>query len=353
VDEDGTGAVVIIDEVKVTVVKGNLTAHRPLTEGPTYGHPFIKHAVSDVQEESPFGVGIRLNRDDDDGNFTEDRWDSGKSEENDLIEVAIDIDPVPGIVYKLRVPMYYNIWETYLKTGEIIGSGDCTVTLSSGIKEVWVECCLPSSGDLELLANDVVIDKIHFYPFKSIVALFCGENGNPTDPTTPAPSTSFFADIAVRLYDEGYDVHMYEEPDIHDSPLIDHFAFWEIKRGFDQRGVDNVALLGYSHGGGTVYIVSKDFDDDSTSFNLGFAAYVDAIEQPLLNSSSETRMPIGCSYLVNFYQTSGMIHGGPVLGASQEIDVTNPPTSHNHFTIPCDPEIHNYIIHHLTGVVPK
>ena len=101
----------------------------------------------------------------------------------------------------------------------------------------------------------------------------------------------------------GYDVHVWD--DGHDmvtwyndcDPWGEGYAFNEIVNAINHRGVVEVGIVGYSHGGGSVYNLSKrieydgqttmwygqnythdkSFMDDKT-FTIAFTSYIDAIE---------------------------------------------------------------------------
>lgn len=87
------------------------------------------------------------------------------------------------------------------------------LTFSTTPMTVWVENPSGGSADLELIARsgttDVCSDKVHFYPFSSVVVLFEGEFGVPSDPPGGGIST-----LALAAYTNGYDVHVYDEPDL-------------------------------------------------------------------------------------------------------------------------------------------
>ncbi len=118
-------------------------------------------------------------------------------------------------------------------------------------------------------------------------------------------------------------------------------AFDELCAAINLRGQTNVALVGHSHGGGSVYHLSRRmaFDGqynaevDTTfsnritqNYNLVFTSYIDAVKNnSTATTSSEDRLPIGTAYHLNQYQTVPYIYqlyqwslfnGTYVVGAS-------------------------------------
>lgn len=99
-------------------------------------------------------------------------------------------------------------------------------------------------------------------------------------------------------------------------------AYDEIVHAVNHRGVTQVALLGYSHGGGTVYHVAWRLDNDYAAsdgstivepYELVFASYLDAVRNNYFaDIYSETRRPPGTTFFLNQYQTNTWLRGGPV-----------------------------------------
>jgi hypothetical protein len=321
----------------------NITAYRPTTELPAYGNPFQRHEVPDDLEESP-GAGIRVNGD------TE-----SSANENDLIEVQLDVAPFPipsGLTYILkRNNSNIRVWDSQTMGSALLDSGtEATITTSSSPMSVWVENPSGGSADLELIARsgttDVCSDKIHFYPCSSVVVLFEGEFGAPSDPPGSGIST-----LALAAYTNGYDVHVYAEPDLFETPNTEEAAFAEIDSAVENRGVTAVAIIGYSHGGGSTYNVSVRLDADATAFNLAFTAYIDAISQPLANITAENRRPVGSTFHVNYHQVAQMndaplfLDGAPSTpaGAGFEDNVDDPTITESHTTIDDAPVVQDGI----------
>jgi hypothetical protein len=106
-------------------------------------------------------------------------------------------------------------------------------------------------------------------------------------------------------------------------------ALNEIANAINNRGVTKIALLGYSHGGGTVYNLSKRLYYDGTnciwygdvitfsdiihnSYELIYTSYIDAIRNDKWSRMlPEINRPIDTSYHVNQYQQNTSY---PILG---------------------------------------
>ena len=342
------------DEAKYTVIRVGMSAYRPTTEGPAYGNPFAKHEVPDDLEESP-GAGIRVNKDDDNNNSTADRDDTTVNNENDLIEVVLNaVPPAPSSGFKYilkRSAGNIKVWNSQTKGAAWLDANDeTTLTFSTTPMTVWVENPNGGSADLELIARsgttDVCSDKVHFYPFSSVVVLFEGEFGVPSDPPGGGIST-----LALAAYTNGYDVHVYDEPDLFETPNTEDAAFAEIDSAVENRGVTAVAIIGYSHGGGSTYNVSVRLDADATAFNLAFTAYIDAISQPLANMTAENRRPVRSAFHVNYYQVAQgndfplYLDGTPSVpaGAGFEDNVDDPTITESHTTIDDAPVVQDGI----------
>ncbi len=63
-------------------------------------------------------------------------------------------------------------------------------------------------------------------------------------------------------------------------------AHYEVREAIDKRGVTDVALVGYSHGGGTVWLEANLLTNGSHGiskpFSIVFTGFIDAISQKYL-----------------------------------------------------------------------
>jgi len=341
----------------VNVIKLGMTAYRPITEGTNYGNPFQRQAIPENTEETP-GAGIRVNGDDDNTSGISDRNETTVNNENDLIEIVLNVDPpvLPGFKYVLkRSRSNLKVWTSRTKETILLDTAETNLTFASTQMIVWAEC-ITNAGtvDLELQArNDsntvVCTDKVHLYPFTSITIVFGGETQNPIDPV-PAGNLGVFR-IATNLYANGFDAYMYSEPD-GSSPNTEDFAFNGITNAFRNRSVTRIAIIGYSHGGGSTWALANRLVNDGTATNIVFTAYIDAVAQPLVNTTEENRRPPSSQYHVNYYQENGLFElgGGPINppGANYECDVNTNTwgTALQHGTIDDSPEV-------LSGVLTR
>ena len=316
-------------EYKIGVLSVGITAYRPTTELPAYGNPFQRYEVPDDLEESP-GAGIRVNGD-----------IESSSNENDLIEVQLNIAPFP-IPSSLTCVLKRNnsnikVWDTQTMGTALLGSNhETNLNFSSHSKTVWVECPTGGVADLTFEArttNGTVIcsDKVHFYPFSSIITVFGGRTQVPNDP--PDANEGVFL-VALDLYTNGFDVHAYDEKTL--ATDGSGIAYTEVTNAIATRGVSSVGVFGYSYGGDATHDLSRRLDENRAkigAFTIAYSAYVDAIARPFW--ASQTGRPQGAVYHANYYQTRDTPHGGPTdpPGANLSVNVqTNwdPLVTHAH-----------------------
>ena len=343
----------IVGAEQTGVLSVGMTAYRPQTETAGYGSPFQRTAVPDEAKESP-GVGIRINGDDDNNNGVSDNNDTTVNNENDLIEVELHGEPPStpgGVIYTLkRSSSNIKVWDSSTKgTALLDANNETNLPFSTTPITVWVENHSGGVSDLELQVKAdsgpiLCSDKIRFSPFTSIVIALGGENQVPTD---PADSNFGVFGLAINLYQQGYDVHMYDEDNVGNNGA--GAVYNEIVRAVQKRNVSQVAIYGYSHGGGSTYdLAERLYNNRSTIgvFTVPFTAYIDAIENDSdFDTDQERRRPLGTAYHVNYYQEGtmgdGWLDGGPILppGADYEINVDHPIPRHTHFSIDDDPEV--------------
>ncbi|MCP4247582.1 MAG: hypothetical protein GY778_11085 [bacterium] len=291
-----------------------MTAYRP-QHGGGYA-PFVRTAVADADEESPtVGPGIRLNH----------PGDVDPSGEDDLIEVVVNIAMAGAQVAVRRSDAALAVWTTRDRQAgtEIAFVNDQTGALPFGPSDtdltVWVEWATATHGiadlRLEPLASNVAKDTLVFHTFESIVAALGGEGQVPSDPADPEAGTFV---VATHLYGLGYDVHMFDE----DSVGADGSGavFEEVADAIQNRGVGEVAIFGYSHGGGSTYDLADLLDINRPTlgvFDIRFTSYVDSVSNNSdIDVGQELRRPPATDYHLNHYQhgTFGdfWLDGGPV-----------------------------------------
>jgi hypothetical protein len=326
------------------MLKHNLLGwgYRPQTEGPGYGSPFARTYVPSWEKESP-GVGIRRNGNDDNGNGLRDfnAADSGIQEENDLIEAELQWQPssTPGVKFYLeRSSQNINVWGARNKTdGRLVSGKPENVFEVDSSRSFWVEWATmeptETQASLELSAWDAVHNKsnvvgtVSFYPFTSVVIVLGGEFQVPADHVLEPGNHGMFR-IGIAEYRNGYDVHMYDE-DVVDPFDGEGLAYDEVVRAVQWRGVVQVAIMGYSRGGGATYQLAErlhrntvpgDLTDITNLFAVPYTAYIDAITS--YTAGAENRRPLLSAFHCNQYQTNLPLRGGP-SGGNDDMDRTN------------------------------
>ena len=305
---------------------------------PQFGAPgaesFQRRAVPD-EDEDVYGVGIRLNGDDDDADGAADLGDPMVAGENDLIEVVVsanDPDEAVATLALVRTSDALRVWTQAYKDESILEDEDATLLdLGDGSVSIWVELVEMENAALHLVAlasdGETVLaqDTLVFRPFNSIVMAFDGEFLTPTDP--PTGINNGIADMSIVLHTLGWDAYMYDE-DVVDAAGAGA-AYDEIVSAVQERGVTEVALFGFSHGGGSVHdLLAKLEADGITGFTVPFTGYIDGISNASdLTTAAETRLPPGTEYHVNFYQrnifTPLWIWGTSVEGSDVDVNVNN------------------------------
>ncbi len=319
-----------------------MAVYRPQTP------PFQRYKVPDGQKVNP-GAGIRV-----DG-------DGGTNR----IEVTLSVGsaPAPGSVkyFLKRSNGSIKVWTGNTNGVAILDAQDeQEIDFTNTAQTVWVENVASGTADLELqtrTTNDnavVASDKIHFYSFTSIVIVLGGRTQVPSDPATPAlpnPHHPGIFDIGHDLYLNGYDVHMYNQADT-------NVAYQEVQNATNYRNVDNVAMMGYSYGGGATFSLAA-----VLGRTLAFTAYIDAVINPFpgipcFTDGAETNWPAGSVYHVNYNQSPHSMSGGQfclggeacVRPASYEVNLGGSVT---HYTIDDSAIVHNGIEQRLqTNVLP-
>jgi hypothetical protein len=325
-----------------------MTGFRPQSEA--YGVPLQRTAVPHDQQVSP-GVGIRINGDDDDGNGVADFDDPAVAGENDLIEVVLMVSPPvapEGLEYVLaRISGEPRVWEQSTKTAELLGAGDSVVLdFASGPRTVWVEKTTGGSAELALQARRigdqavVAADTMQFYSFTSVVIALGGEGQVPADPPLEPDNHGTFQ-VAITLYQRGYDVHMYDEDVVVGNGA--GAAYDEVVSAVRDRGVSSIAIYGYSHGGGSTNDLAARLVDNAGTigaFSIDFTAYVDGIDNDSdIDIGTETELPPSTRYHANYYENPGCgifeLCGGPISGADFDLNVNTTAwgATLGHFTI--------------------
>ena len=307
-------------ELRFTVVDGDVQAFRP-QHGSGYA-PLPRRAVAEADEEDPdFGPGIRINQ----------PGELDPAGEDDLIEILVDVVPV-GAPFRLRRDTSaVRLWNTRNRAAgtEILFSNDVTPALTAGgRRKLWVEWAAPVHGLGSLkLEPDVTgspggsngsLDRLLFHTFQGIVIALGGEGQVPSVPVDPNHG-SFL--VGVEAYESGFDVFLYDEDNVSASGA--GAVYDEVETAIDVRRVSDVAVFGYSHGGGSTYDLSDRLDANRATlgpFVIPFTSYVDSVENDSnFDVDMELRLPPSTQLHVNHYQRGSFIDafldGGPVPGS--------------------------------------
>jgi cysteine-rich repeat protein len=340
-----------------------IVAYRPQTEA--YGAPFQRRAVPVSENVTP-GVGARINGDDDNGNGVADMFETGVANENDLIELTLQANPIvppAGYEYVLRRsdPGVY-VYVDSSKTNPLLDFNDeLPIGFGASTRPVWVERRTAGTSTIELIARPigggptVASAPVQVFAFTSIVIALGGENQTPSDP--PDPNHGMF-NIASTLYGMGYDVHMYDEDNVGSSGA--GAVYDEVVRAVSLRGIGIVSIFGYSHGGGSTHDLADRLNNNRGSigtFTFPYTAYVDGIRNSSdIDVTSETRLPPATQYHVNYYQRNDtFIRGNSVPGADVDVNVTNTPwgSSLVHGSIDDAPTVRDGVLQPLLARIPR
>jgi len=206
---------------------------------------------------------------------------------------------------------------------------------------LWIEAAEPGASVLTLEVRDedtddvLASDSIRFFTFSSTVIELTGEDltgagwGHGTTP------------IAEALYTQGYDAHLMSENAV--SYNGSGGAYDEALSAVDERDASEIALIGYSHGGGSVHDLAQRLMNQPPAggFSVPFTGYIDAIEQgdSLVTEDAgtdpETRLPPGTQFHINLWQPIPTtlidyvigdiaVNGAPVPGSAIDLNVNAP-----------------------------
>lgn len=353
-----------------------LTAYRP-QHGTGY-HPFARTAVPEAFEEHrALGPGIRVNR-------------AGERDlvvEDDLIELVVTRSSVDATLALERSDTSLSVWTTRRKLPqtEVVFTNNRSTPLAFGeahLITLWVEWTgvAPAFPTLSLLAleSDVVDidDRIVFHAFTGLVVALGGEG---QEPDYPVPIDDGTYRVATTLYERGWDVLMRNEDEVDSQG--GGLVYDEVVNAIQNRYVLELAVFGYSHGGGSTYDLCERLAGTAqlNRFSVSFTAYIDgikngssnALEKLLerlgvdLNNDPETRRPPASDFHLNFYQNGssadGFLDGGPVArsipplaGLDLNIDESvNWNMTANHFDIDDLDRVHDFIRTELTARVSR
>jgi hypothetical protein len=339
----GTPGRVTIINAAASTTRGDLIAYEPLTS----------HLKSNSIRDTPgvnTSVSIRRNSDDDNENGIPDLAtnETNVANENDLITIAVQFSiPIANVVQNgwtiefRRSNEAIQLWQTSNKTVPFFAAGADRVAATpqapgnlAYLDVEWKSTdAAVTSSNLELWVTapnqEVFVDRLTFKPSKSAVIIFNGEGqtagsiGNPNNGTPPDGTTV----IAQILRSQGYDTYIFDEDDVgYDSPFtwVQHafadvitpdyapgngpaapFASYNEIVNAVKRGITDIAIIGYSHGGGAEYVLSEVIHhavaNGLLNVNLAFTAYIDAVAKQ--SALAEKRRPVDSDFHLNLWQS--------------------------------------------------
>ena len=371
------GGPVASDAVLLTVVDGDLSAHRQQT--PVFRDYIIPPDVEDVE-----AIGIRINGDDDDGDGVADGMQrTAVPGEDDLMQLdTVVLSGGPGVEWVIeRSNTNVSIWGSPDRTDPILETrlghpsneappNDALIfnddNVSRQSPQLWVESPKLPGGVSTIsiyarAANTgmgrVVADTVSYKPFESIAITWMGELAVPNDPADQNDdgNKDGIMEWAIDQYHDGYDIYAFDESDYYDWEFdCLEPSYEEIKSAINLRGVTDVALMGYSHGGGVAYHMGwhltatestyRDTDGSiirvprepapgiEKPFEIVFTGYIDAVRQDgwwPTSWQAETRLPPGSQYHINQYQNLFALPTFWIGGAPTVNQTETPAIIHN------------------------
>jgi hypothetical protein len=328
---------------KVTVVYVLLECYTPATN-------HIASRLISFSNARANKVGIRFNGDYDNGGTARDRAISVViPNENDLIRTDVTIVPslsssvvnneLEYVIKKGSSNVFF--WTSSQKGGMPYSIPESGKSIVSG-GTLWAEwssnphgtCTFSIEAIEKKSGNTIMKDEITYRTFTSVTCAFVGEFQTAGNATV-SPGIN---DWVIGELSSGYDVHVWD--DGHDWFSWDEADEWgrgpaydELVNAANNRGVDKIALVGYSHGGGTVYHVAWRIDKNNKNSKgmnfmaplpkLVFTSYVDAVSNSnFFNFFEEYRRPPGSIFHYNQYQHNKFPYGG-LSSADIEVDHTS------------------------------
>ena len=298
------------------------------------------------------GVGIRRNNDHDcstgDNPPPDSVISSANTNEDDLIRVSVNIDSsIPGLTYSVqRSSSALKFWKSYSKSGGEYDFTNNEFTLSQD-SDLWTEYTTAGSDNYTLTlvvqetASGMILttQSMSFRPFNSITCAFVGEFQTPGDDFSESGINSW----VVAQLKSGYDIYVWDDgfdetsdPDYVPDCASDGSgrAFAEIVNAVENRGITQVAIVGFSRGGGSVYNLSYALSqvvwsgEGRNPYIFVFTSYIDAVlNEFVTNTVPEIRRPMNSLFHLNQYQLNGAWFGPLFLNIHG--DVTSGGTSIN------------------------
>jgi hypothetical protein len=177
--------------------------------------------------------------------------------------------------------------------------------------------------------------------------------GDPNDPMRPAPGGGLWS-LRAELIERGFhpdNIAMFAEDEgdcmLDGTRALTHVIMQIIVdvQNAGNRPVD-LAMVGYSHGGGLVYEVSRQLPDPGWHlrgrYNFSFAGYIDAVDRP--GPFAETHRPVGAGFHMNYYQSrpnADLFTGGFIADADVNHDFDAIQDTETHTSIDDEQVVHD------------
>jgi len=324
----------------------NLQAYRPVT-------PFINSLafpVSEADETSTSrGAGVRVNGDDDNANGQADYFDLSPltTADNDLIRVDVFGE---GESFVLTWTGSLAVWTTPFKDAAIINGSDVFNGQSIWVEYISQTHTVGADTHLDLTTRAGTFsatDTVVIHSFQSVVIAIAGNTQEQTQ--FGDPNVGVYT-IAGSLYNQGYDVQIYAHGQVSKTNGKGK-VYDDTVTGILKRNVNNVAIIGYSWGGGATYNLSNALKNTPTlapaGYRLVYTAYIDAIKQGAI--TAETRKPVGTLYHDNIFQRKDSIPRGNTVSGAVNLNVTTTTWGKllRHVTVDDHPTVHQILIDNL------
>jgi len=295
----------------------NLTAFRPVTEYIDYSRYPVAEAVETSVTNGP---GIRINGDDDNLNGRADSLDTTATiAENDLVRVNV---AGSGGTAAVSWTGSLAVWNSRTKTARITNGAAVVNGQQLWVEYVGLSHTAGSGTTLNLTVTSggtVATDQVVFHTFQSDVLAI---GGNSQDPRNFGdPQLGIFT-IGGTLYQQGYDVHLYSHNQIQANGQ--GAAYTEAVNAILKRKVTNLAVLGYSWGGGATYELATGLQANTAltgRYALKYTAYVDGIRHNALGA--DQRLPPRTLFHDNVFQRKDWLLKGNTIVGANNLNVTN------------------------------
>lgn len=335
-------------EAKLVIPTGNMTV---FTTTPSSGgiSPYqFEFPLADSQEDSddpdadtslPLGGRIAINRDDDNGDGIEDAdQDSFTTSDFDLVRIDIEsVFPNPTLLgapdgFEVRLKTTtpdLKVWDARSKSTpplnhEIIEDGVYALDplhypATMQYYAEWVGSEHGTSA-VELYMHyenadgevqEVLLDRVSFRTLDTRVIILGGEGQDPVYPFEDNHGV-FVAAADLHRPTNKYDVWVYDEDAVgNDMSNLQGKALDDTREAITGNKIVNLVLIGYSHGGGSVYKMTEYLRnrmpaDPAPFFLIQMTVYVDAISERIgPDPRPERDLPVSTRYHYNIYQRNG------------------------------------------------